>query len=154
MTADDHPISQAARTPAEPSHPSVFILEEMKARDWDRDRLASAMCAQMSNEEFGINRLALDMYLEVGPNEPNLLLDTKAIARAFQISEEFWKNLEAAWRAQQIVALHAECAALRKELGEAVEVLREIVLPNGYNTNPYLLDKARALLAKHLTTEG
>lgn len=87
-------------TPSEVFHPSVFILEEMAARDWNRDRLASAMCEKMSDREFGIQRLTLDFYLDIGPNESGLRMGKpgiRAFARAFGTSEKLWKNLEEAW---------------------------------------------------------
>lgn len=85
------------RIPAEVWHPSAFMLEEMVARGWDRDELARRM-----GGNYGIARLSLDLYFEVGPNERDLLLgDGEDFARAFGTSAEFWLNLEAAWRRAQ-----------------------------------------------------
>lgn len=81
--------------PAEVFHPSVFILEEMDERGWDRDMVAMRM-----SPEFGKNRLTLDLYLDLGPEKTNMRLGEKtttALARAFGTSAEFWTNLEAAW---------------------------------------------------------
>lgn len=85
---------KAERIPAEMFHPSVFILDELKARGWTLDDLALRM-----GGDFSINRLALDLYIAVGPDEPDLLLgDGEDFARAFGTSPEFFRNLEAGWR--------------------------------------------------------
>jgi HTH-type transcriptional regulator / antitoxin HigA len=92
----------AERIPAEVFHPSEFIIEEMEARGWTRDDLALRM-----GGDFGINRLSLDFYFEVGPTDPNLLMgDGDDFARAFGVSAEFFRNLEAVWRKQQPGALN------------------------------------------------
>jgi len=80
------------RIPAEVFHPSEFILDEMKARGWSRDDLALRM-----GDDFGIQRLALDFYLDVGPDARNMRITPEYFARAFGTSEELWKNLENAW---------------------------------------------------------
>lgn len=78
-------------------HPSVFIIEEMDARGWDRDMLALAMAGGDTGDELGICRLSLDLYLDIGPEEPNLRIAPDLFARAFGTSPELWSNLEAAW---------------------------------------------------------
>lgn len=91
----DETETAAERVPAEVWHPSVFMQEEMEARGWDRDDLASAMACP----DWGITRLSLDFYFDVGPNEPDMLMgDAEDFARAFGTSASFWLNLEAAWR--------------------------------------------------------
>ncbi len=81
------------RIPAEVCHPSVFIQEEMDARGWDRNHLARRM-----GNDWAVNRLSLDLYFEVGPNEPGLRMgDGEDFARAFGVSAEFFVNLEMAW---------------------------------------------------------
>ncbi len=47
---------------AEAFHPSIYIKEELEARGWDVDDLAKRMPGN-----YGINHLAIDMYLECGP---------------------------------------------------------------------------------------
>jgi plasmid maintenance system antidote protein VapI len=85
----------AERIPAECWHPSVFMQEEMDARGWTRDDLAT----EMRCPNWGVTRLSLDLYFEAGPVEPDMLLgDGEDFARAFGTSAEFWLNLEAAWR--------------------------------------------------------
>lgn len=90
------------RAPAEVFHPSIFIQEEMDARGWDRCELARRM-----GGDYRQRRLEIDLYFEVGPAEPNLLIgDAEDLARAFGVSAEFFRNLEAAWRRQQPGALN------------------------------------------------
>ncbi len=89
MTADtEHRV-------AEVFHPSEYIQEELEARGWTRDRLATAM----RGEDWGTNRLAIDLYIEVGPTDPGCRLGTMAddLARAFGTSVELWRNLEKTW---------------------------------------------------------
>ena len=77
-------------------HPSEFIGEELEARGWTRDILAVRMGGNAS-----INRLALDMYFEVGPTAPDMGLgsDTAVqLGQAFSVSPSYFLNLEIAWR--------------------------------------------------------
>lgn len=91
----DTPQIIAERVPAEYWHPSVFMQEEMGARGWSRDDLAT----KMAHHDWGISRLSLDFYFDVGPNEPDMLIgDGEDFARAFGTSAQFWLNLEAIWR--------------------------------------------------------
>lgn len=89
-------MTQETPGPARVPHPSEYIQEEMDERGWDRDRLATAMMAA-DDDNWGIWRLAIDFYFEVGPTERNLRLDPEAFARAFGVSPELFINLEAAW---------------------------------------------------------
>jgi len=76
-------------------HPSVFIAEELAARGWTLDMLAMRM-----GPEFGVNRLSLDLYFEVGPTDQNLRIgdiSANALARALSVSPEYFLNLERAW---------------------------------------------------------
>jgi hypothetical protein len=76
-----------------PPHPSEFIAEEMEARGWDRWELARRM-----GGDYRMRRLEIDLYFEVGPGERNLRIgDGEDFARAFGVSAEFFRNLEAAW---------------------------------------------------------
>lgn len=80
-------------------HPSVYIAEEMEARGWNRDMLAMRM-----GPEFGIWRLCLDLYFEVGPEKTNMRIGAKTVAafsRAFGVSPDFFLNLERAWLASR-----------------------------------------------------
>ncbi len=85
-----------AGTPSETWHPSEFIREELKARGWTMDVLAVRM-----GGDFGSNRLSLDLYFEVGPNAPNLMLGPETaeqLGKAFRTSADYWRNLHIAWR--------------------------------------------------------
>ena len=87
--------STAAWEPDAVPHPSVFIQEEMDARGWSRDLVAMRM-----SPEFGLSRLTLDLYLDVGPRKTNMRIGektAKAFARAFDVSPDYFLNLEAAW---------------------------------------------------------
>jgi len=78
-------------------HPSVFIKEEMAARGWTLDMLAMRM-----GPEFGVHRLALDCYFEIGPTAPNMMIgeeSAKALGRAFGIEPQVFINLCEQWRA-------------------------------------------------------
>lgn len=93
--------SPSIPTPGSPGqqreHPSLFIIEEMEARGWSRDRLASEMAGNDAGQEYDICRLALDLYLDIGPSEQNLRLDPETLGRGFGVSAEFFRNLENAW---------------------------------------------------------
>ena len=95
-------MSEGLRKPAEVFHVSEFIREEMEARGWDRDRLASEMTPGASRREWGITRLTLDFLFEsrgkkmfIGKKTANQL------ALAFGTSPELWANLDDAWRKAQ-----------------------------------------------------
>ena len=70
------------------------ILEEMLERDWNIARVVIA-AGKKKNPEYGITHLALHMYLTV--DEPGLRLGRELIndlAMAFNVSKEFFENLE------------------------------------------------------------
>lgn len=81
-------------------HPGVFISEELTARGWSRDDLATRI-AGADTKEWGVARLALDFYLDAGPGTPAMLMGdfVHDLARVFGTSVELWTNLEASWRA-------------------------------------------------------
>lgn len=81
-------------TAAEAFHPSIYIREELEARGWSVGDLAKRMPG-----DYGINHLAIDMYLECGPDEPTMKMGEMGpeISRAFGVSDQFFPNLEAAW---------------------------------------------------------
>lgn len=83
-------------------HPSEYIKEEMEARGWSRDRLATEMAGDYDADpnEWGITRLALDMFFEVGPIDRNARIgDVMAgqLGKAFGVSKELFLNLEQSW---------------------------------------------------------
>lgn len=81
----------------EPVHPSELIADELEKRGWCRLDLARRMGG---NDPVAVNLLALDLYCEIGPTEPDMRLGQVAagrIAAGFETSPEYWLNLEAAW---------------------------------------------------------
>lgn len=90
-------MSKTSPIPAEVFHVSEFIVEEMEARGWDRDRLAQEM-----GGDFGVSRYVVDLILELRRKDMHLGDKTCAkLARAFGTSAEFWFNLDDAWRSAQ-----------------------------------------------------
>jgi hypothetical protein len=80
-------------------HSSVYVAEEMEARGWDRDRLALEMVGG-DRERYGVTRLALDFFFEIGPTDPHCQTGPEMcaqLATAFGVSTELFVNLEKAW---------------------------------------------------------
>lgn len=80
-------------TPAEIFHPSEFIKEEMNARGWSQEYLASLMSG-----DFQDNYLALDLYFNV--HNSNLRMGQDIIEdfeKIFGVSKEYFQNLEEMW---------------------------------------------------------
>jgi hypothetical protein len=79
-------------------HPSELMLEEMAERRWTRDDLATAMM-RADDDNWGIHRLAIDLYFELGPTDRRMRLGQSAAhyARAFGTSTDVWLALESAW---------------------------------------------------------
>jgi plasmid maintenance system antidote protein VapI len=91
---------------AEAFHPSEYIQDEMAARGWDKCDLAVRMGGDIVR-----NALALDLYFIVGPTRRNCRIgDVMAhqLGVAFDVSHQFFLNLETAWLAhpstQKLVA--------------------------------------------------
>ena len=76
-------------------HPSVFIQDELDARGWSLHELAGRM-----DGSAHINRVSLELYMHAGPHDPGILLGETAaqLSQAFGVSDEFFSNLEQAWR--------------------------------------------------------
>ncbi len=92
-------MSTTNRRQAEAFHPSIYIKEEMEARGWDADDLVDRM-----GPDRELNRLALDMYLEIGPDNPGLRIGEEAaneIGDAFGVPGELFLNMERIWLASQ-----------------------------------------------------
>jgi len=82
-------------------HPSTFIREEAEARGWTFDALASRMGGDAPS-----NRVALDLYEQIGPSKTNMRLgaDTAAmLGHAFGISARYFLKLESLWLAKMKV---------------------------------------------------
>lgn len=86
--------------PAESFHLGDFIEEEMAERKWSLDELAFRMCG-ITQREWQITRLALEMFLVV--RDKNVLLGEMAeqFSRAFSVSLQFFINMHEAWRKAQ-----------------------------------------------------
>jgi hypothetical protein len=93
MTAEIVPIEG-------PPHLFDFIQEEIVERGWDRDVLASLLLVRRYEKEWGIIRLELDLWFDVGPTTKKVLLTDKfanELSEVFGCSPEFFKNLHRAW---------------------------------------------------------
>lgn len=87
----------ASSKPAEKFHPSEYIREEMEERGWSQSDFARHM-----GGDWQLNMVALDFYLDIGPEESGLRIgnDTAAqLGAAFGTSAELFLNLEKAWLA-------------------------------------------------------
>jgi hypothetical protein len=74
-----------------------YLAEEMEARGWRTTDVAIRMGGDA--EEIARNALALDVLLCV--QKDNLLVGDRLfseLAQAFDVSEELFRNLDAAWR--------------------------------------------------------
>jgi plasmid maintenance system antidote protein VapI len=89
----------------EPPHPSAFIREEMNARGWTRWQLARRM-----GGDYIINLLCIDLYFEVGPATTNMRFGDMAdsFALAFDVSPDYFRNLETLWLAERARARREE----------------------------------------------
>ena len=83
---------------AEVFHPSVFIKEEMEERGYSLRDVVFRMKRYESEADWTIQQLAVEMYMEVGPTDRNIILGDMAdgFAAAFGVSPELFQNLEAA----------------------------------------------------------
>lgn len=89
-----------ARVAAEVFHPSVFIREEMEARNWTQWILAVRMSETGDAGDVYLTYAALDFYLTIGAANPGLRIDevtAAGLARAFGTSVDYWLNLEKQW---------------------------------------------------------
>ena len=87
------------RKPMTISHPSVFIREEMKARGYSLNDVTFRMRRYESEKDWQIERLALELYLEV--QTPNMVLSrtqARGLGAAFGVSAKLFENMHSAWR--------------------------------------------------------
>ena len=88
-------------------HPAVFIKEELAERKWTVRDLVFRMKRYESEQDWAINCLAVEMYLEIGPEDKNILLGKEMADEfgvAFDMSGEYFLNLEKSWRDQEEAA--------------------------------------------------
>lgn len=86
-------MTDTGRIPAEAFPLSVFLREEMEARGWSLDDLRARLPVDP------VTWCAVDLTLAV--DDPNLILDAdtaKALGAAFNVSPEYFMNLDRAWR--------------------------------------------------------
>lgn len=81
-------------TPAEVFHPSELLKEELEARGWSIGDLARNM-----DGDYGVNYVALEFYLDLGPEEVGLRMNSMAvdISKALGVDPDFFSNLERSW---------------------------------------------------------
>ncbi len=100
-------LSHSATIPcAESFHPSEIIQDEMNHRGWDKFDLAIRMGGDPHR-----NILALDIYFIVGPTRTNCRIgQTMAyqLAVAFDVSHQYFLNLETAWLAAQRIEARSD----------------------------------------------
>lgn len=96
--------------------PGLFIEEEMVARGWSSSDVAVRM-GGATVDEIGHDQLVVELIIAIRDGKENCLIgdDTaRKLARAFDVSAEFFVNLEAQWRAH----LKAERAPFPSPEGE------------------------------------
>lgn len=82
--------------PAEVFHPAEFICEELLERGWTTEDVAIRM---NTGRGVWVDLMTVDLFLCV--HSEKLLLDdetAKGLARAFGTNEQFFRNLDNAWR--------------------------------------------------------
>lgn len=95
--ANARPGDVMENEPAEVFCLAEFLCDELIARDWTTAH--AAVSGGGTNEQIAMNQFKLDLLLCV--QEEKLLIDDDTfafLARAFDVSEQFFRNLDAAWR--------------------------------------------------------
>lgn len=85
------------REPAQVFHLAEFLSDEIEAREWTTTDVAIRMGG--TEDEVARNLLVIDLIMCV--HKDGLLISDKSfsgLARAFDISEQFFRNLDAQWR--------------------------------------------------------
>lgn len=80
-------------------HPSVFISEELEARNWSAEMFIDAMMQHYGESREKLELIVL-MYFDIGPTDKRIRMgDTLAdlLHRVFGVSREFWLGLERSW---------------------------------------------------------
>jgi plasmid maintenance system antidote protein VapI len=83
-------------------HLSEVINEELHERGWTLRDLVFRMRRYESEKDWGIEMLAMEMFMVV--HEKTVTLDQKTadgLGTAFDISPQFFINFHEAWRAKQ-----------------------------------------------------
>jgi hypothetical protein len=90
-------MTDSERVPAQVFCLAEFLCEEMEARGWRTEDVVARMSADA--DEFVVNLLALDLMMCV--QDDKLLVGDRqfaGLAKAFGVSEEFFRNLDDMWR--------------------------------------------------------
>jgi hypothetical protein len=85
------------RKPAEVFCLAELLCDEMQARGWTTEDVA--MAAGGTADEFAKNLLAIDLIMCV--HKDKLLIGDRlfgVLARAFDVNEDFFRNIDKAWR--------------------------------------------------------
>ena len=86
--------------PVEAFSLAEMLCDEMQARGWTTDDVAVRMQdAPIDPKQLGMDMLALSLLLSV--QEDSLLVGDRmfaALARAFDVSEQFFRNIDNCWR--------------------------------------------------------
>ena len=80
-------------------HLAELIEDELKERGWDLDRMTTEAGPYESAQEWGISRVAWDLFMEV--RSPNMLLGERGareLGKAFDIDPQFFTNFHETWR--------------------------------------------------------
>lgn len=83
-------------------HPSVFIINWLARHGLRLDHLAAAItdkCAADPQRECGVNLLALECYVAIGPTDPAVRLHDMAeqLDEAMKLRRGFLAKLEREW---------------------------------------------------------
>lgn len=93
------PIVTAADEPAHVFSLAETLCDEMQARGWTTSDVAARMGGE---RQYAMSKFVVDLVLAVSPTKDRLIVDDETfegLARAFDVSEQFFRNIDAAWRA-------------------------------------------------------
>ncbi len=79
-------------------HLADVLAEEMQERGWSHLELAKRMDPEADAQQWGINAMALELFLEV--RCPNIILGKMAdqFALAFGLDRQFFEAIHEQWR--------------------------------------------------------
>lgn len=97
------------RIPAEVWPLASYIAEELDARGWNSDDLAIRM-GYKTDEEYGVDLLSVGFLLSVQDDNLKVGDDLfRKLALAFDVSEQFFRNLDDVWRKHPDRRVEFEC---------------------------------------------
>lgn len=81
-----------------PFHPGEYLADAMEVRGWNTADLALRMGTEGTEEEYGVNYLAVDLLLHVRIVGAHVGQDmAEGLGRAFGTSADVWLNLDRSW---------------------------------------------------------